>query len=92
LSSAPALSSRGTTKTSIQGTADDISSRSSWKAYTKGELSRNIDLDENTSFGVAAPILKSFMQVQLSFLLSISWPGGSEIQKMNVPEFFLSNY
>lgn len=65
--SAPALSSRGTTKTSIQGTANDISSRSSWKAYTNGELSRNIDLDENTSFGVAAPILKSFMQVGSRF-------------------------
>ncbi|KAJ6891830.1 oligomeric Golgi complex subunit 1-like [Populus alba x Populus x berolinensis] len=65
--SAPALSSRGTKKTSIQGTADDISSRSSWKAYTNGELSRNIDLDENTSFGVAAPILKSFMQVGSRF-------------------------
>ncbi|KAJ6312028.1 hypothetical protein OIU77_013723 [Salix suchowensis] len=60
--SAPALSSRGTTKTSFQGTADDISSRSSWKAYTNGEFSRKIDLDENTSFGVATPILKSFMQ------------------------------
>ncbi|KAJ6357431.1 hypothetical protein OIU78_005312 [Salix suchowensis] len=90
--SAPALSSRGTTKTSFQGTADDISSRSSWKAYTNGEFSRKIDLDENTSFGVATPILKSFMQVQLSFFLFISWPGGSEIQKMNVPECFLSNY
>ncbi|KAJ6432388.1 hypothetical protein OIU84_019599 [Salix udensis] len=65
--SAPALSSRGTTKTSFQGTADDISSRSSWKAYTNGEFSRKIDLDENTSFGVATPILKSFMQVGSRF-------------------------
>ena len=67
LSSTPALSSRGTTKTSFQATSDDISSRSSWKAYSNEELSRNIDLDENSSFGVAT--LKSFMQVKLLFFL-----------------------
>ncbi|GAV81921.1 Vps51 domain-containing protein [Cephalotus follicularis] len=65
--SAPALSSRGTTKTTLPASLDDISSRSSWKVYTNGELSRKIDLDENSSFGVAAPILKSFMQVGSRF-------------------------
>ncbi|XP_024175040.1 conserved oligomeric Golgi complex subunit 1 [Rosa chinensis] len=66
--SAPALSSRGTAaKTSIQTSSDDISSRSSWKAYTNGELSRSIDLDDNSSFGVAVPILKSFMQAGSRF-------------------------
>ncbi|KAG6718962.1 hypothetical protein I3842_04G179300 [Carya illinoinensis] len=65
--SAPALSSRGTTKTSISTTSDDISSRTSWKAYTNGELSRKMDLDDNSSFGVAAPLLKSFMQVGSRF-------------------------
>ncbi|CAK7326004.1 unnamed protein product [Dovyalis caffra] len=65
--SAPALSSRRGKKTSIQATSDDISSRSSWKAYTNGELSQKIDLDENSSFGVATPILKSFMQVGSRF-------------------------
>ncbi|KAF2292033.1 hypothetical protein GH714_000256 [Hevea brasiliensis] len=62
--SAPALSSRGTPKASIPAASDDISLRSSWKAYTNGELSQKIDLDDNSSFGVAAPILKSFMQVE----------------------------
>ncbi|WCJ38931.1 Conserved oligomeric Golgi complex subunit 1 [Euphorbia peplus] len=65
--SAPALSSRGSTKTSIQAVSDDISSRSSWRAFTNGELSQNIDMDENSSFGVAAPIFKSFMQVGSRF-------------------------
>ncbi|XP_050204698.1 conserved oligomeric Golgi complex subunit 1 [Mercurialis annua] len=65
--SAPALSSRGTTKTSIPAASDDISSRSSWKAYTSGELSQKVDLDDNSSFGVATPILKSFMQVGSRF-------------------------
>uniref|UniRef100_A0A7N2KQP6 Conserved oligomeric Golgi complex subunit 1 n=1 Tax=Quercus lobata TaxID=97700 RepID=A0A7N2KQP6_QUELO len=60
--SAPALSSRGTTKTSITAPSDDISSRTSWKAYTNGDLSRKMDLDDNSSFGVATPLLKSFMQ------------------------------
>ena len=91
LSSTPALSSRGATKSSFQATSDDIPSRSSWKAYTNGELSQKIDLDENSSFGVATPILKSFMQVKLSFflfLLPITWSDRSEIQKMSVPEFY----
>lgn len=65
LSSAPALSSRAAAKTSLPISSDDISSRSSWKAYANGELSGNIDLDDNSSFGVAAPFLKSFMQVIL---------------------------
>ncbi|KAK4608347.1 hypothetical protein RGQ29_001956 [Quercus rubra] len=65
--SAPALSSRGTTKTSITAPSDDISSRTSWKAYTNGDLSRKMDLDDNSSFGVAAPLLKSFMQVGSRF-------------------------
>ncbi|KAF2292045.1 hypothetical protein GH714_000308 [Hevea brasiliensis] len=65
--SAPALSSRGTPKASIPAASDDISLRSSWKAYTNGELSQKIDLDDNSSFGVAAPILKSFMQVGSRF-------------------------
>ncbi|KAM4084703.1 hypothetical protein ACJW30_08G153500 [Castanea mollissima] len=65
--SAPALSSRGTTKTSITAPSDDISSRTSWKAYTNGDLSGKMDLDDNSSFGVAAPLLKSFMQVGSRF-------------------------
>ncbi|KAF5941278.1 hypothetical protein HYC85_022445 [Camellia sinensis] len=60
--SAPALSSRGTTTASISTSRDDVSSRSSWKSYTNEELSRNIDIDDDSSFGVAAPFLKSFMQ------------------------------
>ncbi|EEF47321.1 conserved oligomeric Golgi complex subunit 1 [Ricinus communis] len=65
--SAPALSSRGTTKPSIPAASDDITSRNTWKAYSSGELSQKMDLDDNSSFGVAAPILKSFMQVGSRF-------------------------
>ncbi|XP_043805179.1 conserved oligomeric Golgi complex subunit 1 isoform X4 [Manihot esculenta] len=64
---APVLSTRGTAKASIPAASDDISSRSSWKAYNNGELSQKIDLNGNSSFGVAAPILKSFMQVGSRF-------------------------
>ncbi|EXC25313.1 hypothetical protein L484_003747 [Morus notabilis] len=65
--SAPALSSRGTTKASLSTSAEDISSRSSWKAYTNGDLSEKIDMDDSSSFGVATPFLKSFMQVGSKF-------------------------
>ncbi|GLT87998.1 hypothetical protein SLE2022_060440 [Rubroshorea leprosula] len=65
--SAPALSSRGTTKTSIPASSDSIISKSSWKTYSNGELSQKVDLDDNSSFGVAAPFLKSFMQVGSRF-------------------------
>ncbi|XP_022720208.1 conserved oligomeric Golgi complex subunit 1-like isoform X1 [Durio zibethinus] len=65
--SAPALSSRGTTGKPITAASNDISPRSSWKAYTNGELSRKGDLDDHPSFGVATPILKSFMQVGSRF-------------------------
>ncbi|XP_062105118.1 conserved oligomeric Golgi complex subunit 1 [Humulus lupulus] len=61
--SAPALSARGATKASISTSSEDISSRSSWKAYTNGELPDKIDMDDDSSFGVATPFLKSFMQV-----------------------------
>ncbi|XP_021297373.1 conserved oligomeric Golgi complex subunit 1 isoform X2 [Herrania umbratica] len=65
--SAPALSSRGTSGTPITAASNDIASRSSWKAYTNGELSRKVVLDDNPSFGVATPFLKSFMQVGSRF-------------------------
>ncbi|KAJ8646016.1 hypothetical protein MRB53_007764 [Persea americana] len=57
--SAPVLS-RGTT-TSALSTPDDISSRSSWKAYSNGEFSPKLDLEDSSSFGVATPLFKSFM-------------------------------
>lgn len=65
--SAPVLSAKGTSKSPISTSMDDVSSRSSWRNYTNEELSRNIDMDDNTSFGVAAPLLKSFMQVGSRF-------------------------
>ncbi|KAM7530227.1 hypothetical protein LguiB_033637 [Lonicera macranthoides] len=65
--SAPALSAKGGTKASISTSMDDVSSRSSWKSFTHDELSRSIDIDENSSFGVATPFLKSFMQVGSRF-------------------------
>ncbi|XVF24630.1 hypothetical protein REPUB_Repub13aG0143700 [Reevesia pubescens] len=65
--SAPALSSKGTTGKPISAASSDITSRSSWKAYTNGELSRKGDLGDHASFGVATPFLKSFMQVGSRF-------------------------
>ncbi|KAK8357950.1 hypothetical protein V6Z12_A05G450500 [Gossypium hirsutum] len=65
--SAPALSSRGNTGKPIIAASNDITSRSSWEAYTSGELSRKGDLDDHQSFGVATPFLKSFMQVGSRF-------------------------
>ncbi|MFQ6647359.1 hypothetical protein Gotur_021113 [Gossypium turneri] len=60
--SAPALSSRGNSGKPITAVSNDITSRSSWEAYTNGELSQKGDLDDHQSFGVATPFLKSFMQ------------------------------
>ncbi|CAN4088982.1 unnamed protein product [Withania somnifera] len=65
--SAPALSSRGTAKASISASSDDVSSRSPWKSYTNDELSRKVDIDENSSSGITSPFLKSFMQVGSKF-------------------------
>lgn len=65
--SAPVLSSKAATKPPLRTTSDDVSSRSPWKAYTNGELSQKVDFDDNSGFGVAAPFLKSFMQVGSRF-------------------------
>lgn len=65
--SAPALSAKGATKASISTSMDDVSSRNSWNSYTNEELSRKIDIDDDSSFGVATPFLKSFMQVGSRF-------------------------
>ncbi|XP_043721124.1 conserved oligomeric Golgi complex subunit 1-like [Telopea speciosissima] len=62
--SAPALSSRGTSKSSLPMTSVDVASRSSWKTISSGELSPKLDFDDNSSFGIATPFLKSFMQVK----------------------------
>ncbi|CAK8573037.1 unnamed protein product [Lathyrus sativus] len=64
--SAPALSSRGPKK-SFTPSSNEISSRSSWNSITNGELSQKINLDDSSSLGVAAPFLKSFMQVGSRF-------------------------
>ncbi|KAK8579338.1 hypothetical protein V6N12_069664 [Hibiscus sabdariffa] len=64
--SAPALSSRGNNGKPNTAASNDITS-SSWKAYTNGELSQKGDLDDHQSFGVATPLLKSFMQVGSRF-------------------------
>lgn len=70
--SAPALSSRGTTKASISASINDVSSRSPWKSYTNNELSRKVDIDENSSSVITSPFLKSFMQVNhVLFALSL---------------------
>nr|CAD1819856.1 unnamed protein product [Ananas comosus var. bracteatus] len=59
--SAPALSSRGTHKSSVQTSLDDPSSRSPLKSYSRGEQSTKPEFDDSSSFGVATPLLKSFM-------------------------------
>ncbi|CAL1404180.1 unnamed protein product [Linum trigynum] len=65
--SAPALSSRGTTKSSFPASIDDASSRNLLKAYGNRELPSKIDFDDSSSFSAAAPIFKSFMQVGSRF-------------------------
>ncbi|CAN6872827.1 unnamed protein product [Brassica oleracea] len=60
--SAPALSSRSTNKVSIPVTSNEGSSRNSWNAFTNGDHSQTSELDDDSSFGVASPFLKSFMQ------------------------------
>uniref|UniRef100_A0A803QMS9 Conserved oligomeric Golgi complex subunit 1 n=1 Tax=Cannabis sativa TaxID=3483 RepID=A0A803QMS9_CANSA len=59
----PSIVNKRATKASITTSSEDISSRSSWKAFTNGELPDKIDMDDDSSFGVATPFLKSFMQV-----------------------------
>ncbi|XP_077225684.1 vps51/Vps67 family (components of vesicular transport) protein [Tasmannia lanceolata] len=59
--SAPQLSSRGRPKSSLSTSSNDISSRSSWKAYSNGELSPKLGFDDNSSFVAATPLFKSFM-------------------------------
>ncbi|CAI0397988.1 unnamed protein product [Linum tenue] len=65
--SAPALSSRGTTKSSFPASIEDASSRNLWTAYGNRELPSKINFDDSSSFSVAAPIFKSFMQVGSRF-------------------------
>ncbi|KAL6575049.1 hypothetical protein OROMI_012334 [Orobanche minor] len=66
--SAPALSVRNAARTSISASVDDdVYSRNSWKSYQNDEMSRSSDVDEDSSLGVAAPFLKSFMQVGSRF-------------------------
>ncbi|CAM8931547.1 unnamed protein product [Rhodiola kirilowii] len=65
--SAPALSSRGSSKVSTSTSSEAIASRNSWKSVANGELSQKVDLDDSSSFGVATPLLKSFMQVGSRF-------------------------
>ncbi|OUZ99293.1 hypothetical protein BVC80_717g12 [Macleaya cordata] len=65
--SAPALSSRGTAKSALPSSSEDVSSRSSWKSYPSGEMSQKLEFDDSSSFGVATPLFKSFMQVGTRF-------------------------
>lgn len=46
---------------------NDISLRKSWGSYRNDEISRKIDIDENSSLGMAAPLFKSFMEVKILF-------------------------
>ncbi|KAL3628210.1 hypothetical protein CASFOL_027256 [Castilleja foliolosa] len=65
--SAPALSVRNAARTSVSTSMDDVYSRNSWKSYKNDEMSRNSDVDEDSTLGVAAPFLKSFMQAGSRF-------------------------
>lgn len=59
--SAPALSSRGQHKSSLQTSAEDLSSRSSRIPYSNGDRSPKHELDDSASFVASTPLLKSFM-------------------------------
>ncbi|XVE62118.1 hypothetical protein DITRI_Ditri06bG0093300 [Diplodiscus trichospermus] len=79
--SVPALSSRGTTGKPIAAASSDITSRNSWKAYANGELSQKVDLDDHSSFGVATPFLKSFMQyICWNRWVWFHWPKKCQLQ------------
>ncbi|CAA2991649.1 conserved oligomeric Golgi complex subunit 1 [Olea europaea subsp. europaea] len=65
--SAPTLSSRGAARASASTSMNDISLRKSWGSYTNDEISRKIDIDENSNLGMAAPLFKSFMEVGSKF-------------------------
>ncbi|CAA0818811.1 Vps51/Vps67 family (components of vesicular transport) protein [Striga hermonthica] len=65
--SAPALSVRNAARTSMSTSVDDAYLRNSWKSYKSDEISRSSDVDDDSSLGVAAPFLKSFMQVGSRF-------------------------
>ncbi|KAH6806146.1 Vps51/Vps67 family of vesicular protein [Perilla frutescens var. frutescens] len=69
--SAPALSARNAVRTSASTSMDDVYSRNSWKSFTNDDISRKSDVEEDSSLGVAAPFLKSFMQVGSRFGESI---------------------
>ncbi|KAH7673533.1 Low density lipoprotein B-like protein [Dioscorea alata] len=58
--SAPVLSSRGMHKSALQSSTDDAS-LSLWKTHSNGQQSPKPDMDDTMSFGVATPLLKSFM-------------------------------
>ncbi|XP_051150452.1 conserved oligomeric Golgi complex subunit 1 isoform X2 [Andrographis paniculata] len=64
--SAPALSVKNAARTSASS-LDDVYSRNTWKSYAADEITRNSNVDEDSSLGVAAPFLKSFMQVGSRF-------------------------
>ncbi|XP_031489178.1 conserved oligomeric Golgi complex subunit 1 [Nymphaea colorata] len=59
--SAPVLSSRGPSTPTRSGSSDELSSRSSWKAYSNGEHSPKPEFDDSSSFTTATPLFKSFM-------------------------------
>lgn len=56
--SAPALSSKGTNSSALSSPRDDITSRSSWKAYSNGDLSQKLEFDDTSSFSVTTPFSK----------------------------------
>ncbi|CAI9102946.1 OLC1v1001349C1 [Oldenlandia corymbosa var. corymbosa] len=65
--SAPVLSSRGNVRGSTLTSVDEITPRSARSSYKNDELTRSLDIDDNTNLGMAAPLLKSFMQVGSRF-------------------------
>ncbi|XP_047980525.1 conserved oligomeric Golgi complex subunit 1 [Salvia hispanica] len=69
--SAPALSARNAVRTSASTSTDDVYSRNSWKSFTNDDITRKSDVEDDSSLGVAAPFLKSFMQVGSRFGESI---------------------
>ncbi|CAN6475612.1 unnamed protein product [Victoria cruziana] len=63
--SAPVLTSRGPSTPTRSVATDELSSRSSWMAYSNGDHSPKLEFDDSSSFTAATPLFKSFMtQVQ----------------------------
>ncbi|ONK64678.1 uncharacterized protein A4U43_C07F28700 [Asparagus officinalis] len=59
--SAPALSSRGQNRSTLQTSAENGTPKSPWNTYASGEGTPKHEFDDSVSSGVPTPLFKSFM-------------------------------